>query len=381
MKDYLKEIRATIGSNLNNIPGWRTNRKIVVIESDDWGSIRMPSKEVYSYLLKSGVRVNECAFSRFDSLESEKDLTFLFELLSSHKDKNNNHPVFTANTIMANPDFKRIRESGFQKYYYVPFPETLKSYPEHANSLKISRQGMDAKIFFPQLHGREHTYVKRWMNYLKEGKKEVKDAFNVNMVDVTDPVVRKGQVRNYREAFNFEELEELPDQVSILGEAQKMFFELYGFKSKSFIAPNYTWSPQLEPYLKDIGISFIQSSRGQLLPTGERANKRFVRHYVGEKNSNGQFFLVRNCIFEPAVMPKTDVVGRCLSQIGTSFRWKKPAIISSHRLNYIGFIDESNQTSGLKLLNELLTQICKRWPEVEFMTSVGLGDLIARNQD
>jgi len=23
-----------------NIPGWRTNRKIIVIESDDWGSIR-----------------------------------------------------------------------------------------------------------------------------------------------------------------------------------------------------------------------------------------------------------------------------------------------------------------------------------------------------
>ena len=31
---------------LINIPGWRTNRHIVVIESDDWGSIRMPSCEV-----------------------------------------------------------------------------------------------------------------------------------------------------------------------------------------------------------------------------------------------------------------------------------------------------------------------------------------------
>ena len=35
--------------NLLSIPGWRTNRHIVVIESDDWGSIRMPSKEVYVY--------------------------------------------------------------------------------------------------------------------------------------------------------------------------------------------------------------------------------------------------------------------------------------------------------------------------------------------
>lgn len=36
-----------ITHNLLNIPGWRTNRKVVVIESDAWGSIRMHSKEVY----------------------------------------------------------------------------------------------------------------------------------------------------------------------------------------------------------------------------------------------------------------------------------------------------------------------------------------------
>lgn len=33
----------TVIKNFSNLPGWRTNRKIVVIESDDWGSIRMPS--------------------------------------------------------------------------------------------------------------------------------------------------------------------------------------------------------------------------------------------------------------------------------------------------------------------------------------------------
>lgn len=381
MKNYLKEIRSTIGSNLNNISGCKINRKVVVIESDDWGSIRMPSKEVYFYLLNSGVPVNECAFSRFDALESENDLTYLFDLLSSHRDKNNNHPIFTANTIMANPDFKMIRESGFQKYYYEPFPETFKNYPEHANSLEIAKQGMTEKVFFPQLHGREHTYVKRWMDYLKEDKKEVKDAFDLNMADVTDPEIRKGQVLNYREALNYESIEELPGQAVVLREAQEMFLDLYDFKSRSFIAPNYTWSPQVEPYLKDIGINYIQSSRGQLLPTGERANKRFIKHYVGEKNSFGQLFLVRNCIFEPAVMPNTDVVSCCLNQVETSFRWNKPAIISSHRLNYIGFIDESNRKRGLKLLNELLTRICKRWPDVEFVNSEQLGDLIMNDMN
>jgi len=42
----LKEIKKIAMRNVANIPGWRTDRKIVVIESDDWGAIRMPSKEV-----------------------------------------------------------------------------------------------------------------------------------------------------------------------------------------------------------------------------------------------------------------------------------------------------------------------------------------------
>ena len=45
-------LKQTITHNLLNILGWRTKRHIVVIESDDWGSIRMPSKKVYDKLLR-----------------------------------------------------------------------------------------------------------------------------------------------------------------------------------------------------------------------------------------------------------------------------------------------------------------------------------------
>ena len=40
------EIKENVSRNLSNLPGWRTKRHIIVIESDDWGSIRMSSKEV-----------------------------------------------------------------------------------------------------------------------------------------------------------------------------------------------------------------------------------------------------------------------------------------------------------------------------------------------
>ena len=54
----------------------------------------------------------------------------------------------------------------------------------------------------------------------------------------------------------------------------------------------------------------------------------------------------------------------------------KPAIISSHRLNYVGFIDEKNRDSTLKLLDEILKRVLKKWPEVEFFNSADLGKII-----
>src|SRR5690554_3899588 len=99
---------------LNERRGWRTNRKIVVIESDDWGSIRMPNKIVFERMLKLNYDVHRCNYSRYDTLASQQDFSHLFDVLSSFKDGNGNHPIITANTIVANPDFEKIRENDFQ---------------------------------------------------------------------------------------------------------------------------------------------------------------------------------------------------------------------------------------------------------------------------
>jgi hypothetical protein len=69
----------------------------------------------------------------------------------------------------------------------------------------------------------------------------------------------------------------------------------------------------------------------------------------------------------------------CLKEIEIAFKWHKPVTISSHRTNYIGWLNSDNRANGLQKLDELLSQIIKRWPDVEFMTSVELGNLIAKN--
>jgi hypothetical protein len=84
---------------LSNLPGWRTKRKIVVIESDDWGSIRMPSLGVYNTLKKKGLNIDfgdGLRYNTLDTLANSKDFEVLFNTLNSFKDINGRHPVITA---------------------------------------------------------------------------------------------------------------------------------------------------------------------------------------------------------------------------------------------------------------------------------------------
>ena len=71
----MNKYREHILRNIINTFGYKTNRKIVVFESDDWGSFRMPSKFDYSNLLKKGIDVDKSyLYDTLDSLEKKGDL-------------------------------------------------------------------------------------------------------------------------------------------------------------------------------------------------------------------------------------------------------------------------------------------------------------------
>ena len=371
----LKSLKSWAGRHWHNISGWSTNRKIVVFESDDWGSIRMPSKGVYEDLLKKGIRVDKCPFSKYDSLASEEDLTALFEVLVSYKGGNGKSPVFTANAVVANPDFEKIRKSGFSEYHYELFSETLKRYPKHFSSFKLWQQGLNAGVFQPQLHGREHLNVSRWLKYLQQGSEETKLAFKNEMFGISTTISSENR-ESYMAALDYENDAECEFQKNSLIEAQNIFRNLFGYNSESFIATNYTWNSRHEEVLNSLGVKYFQGGRNQILPIGDNATKKYIKHFLGQKNNFDQYYLVRNGYFEPTTNPEKDTVSECLKQIHTAFLWKKPAIIGTHRLNYIGFIEENNRDASLRKLDELLKKITRKWPNVEFMTSDKLGQII-----
>jgi hypothetical protein len=122
------EIKQNVSRNLSNLPGWRTKRHIIVIESDDWGSIRMSSVDAFNKLKKSGIDVDKNHYNSNDALESNADMEMLMEVLSKHKDATNRNVVMTGINIVANPNFEKIRENEFTEYVYESYVETCKNF-------------------------------------------------------------------------------------------------------------------------------------------------------------------------------------------------------------------------------------------------------------
>jgi hypothetical protein len=372
--------RSYIYSNISNIVGWRTTRKILTFESDDWGSIRTSNLGAVSRLSGLGIDFKSLDAQRYsynDTLASAEDLTALFDVLSSVKDCNNHMAVFTAVSLVANPDFEAIRKSGYRNYYYEPFTDTLKRVPGCEGSFELWKQGIGSGIFIPQFHGREHLNITAWMRALKYSHPETLEVFNERMFGYVNTFFDARQI-NYQEAFNIHDPTEINFLEAVIADGLKLFENIFGYRARLFVAPNGPFPNILEKTLALNGITLISQPKIQHEPIGYGKTRK-VFHYLGMKNKWNQVYLTRNCFFEPSNSAKMDWVGSCMRDVETAFRWNKPAIISSHRVNYIGRLNICNRQQNLKLLGELLTKIKNRWPDIEFMSSVQLGSLIIDN--
>ena len=369
IKKHLKALRL----EYRNSRGRKLNGQYLLIESDDWGSIRQPSQEAWDEQKKKSSKTDEDPFFHFDSLESNHDMERIFGVLSKYKDRNGNHPVITADYAVANPDFQKIKDSEFKEYYFEPFTETAARYSDSDQLLKLCEQGIKSGVWKPQLHCREHVQLPGWMSALQKGDPEIMWAFEHRMISTAETVEPHNHY-GYMDAFNYPESDE-HELAGVVEDAVKLFRNLFGYQSKTFVASCYVWNDALERILRNNGITSMQGSWYQWVPS-ENGEGSFVKkvHYNGEHSGN-QLYLVRNCLFEHSLFGSENCVESCLKQIESAFRWRQPAIISSHRVNYMSRLVPGNGDTGIKMLDELLREIIKRWPDVQFISSDKLAGL------
>ena len=239
-------------------------------------------------------------------------------------------------------------------------------------------EGYQKGLFFPQLHGREHLNIERWLKALQEGHSILQYAFDHGFWGIskhTSPEMKA----SLQAALDFDDPAYKRSHIEIIREACEDFEKLFGFPSHSFIAPNYVWPSSFEPHLKEFKVKYLQSGPVQVMPQGG-GKYQYQKRFTGDINSEGQVYLVRNVHFEPSESLSKDWIKSTFDQIRMAFLMNRPAIINTHRLNYIGGMEPANRERSLQLLDELLRIIKKKWPQIEYLNTVELGDTISEER-
>ena len=353
------------------IKGIKVDKPFIVIESDDWGSIRISNKKVHDLLIRQNVDVHSNPFNVNDTLESTEDLFLLDKTLQDIFNDTGKKVVFTINTVLANPDFEKIEQDKFRNYYFEEFTETYNKYGFIENWEKI-RNMILAGYFYPQFHAREHVNVLKWLKMLQIGHKDFRIAFE-NGVFSLDYAENSGRKKNLMAAYWYSNDEEENFINKSIEEGLTLFKNKFGISSVSTIAPVGIWDTNQEKIFNKSGVKYFQSFLLQKIPRGMHLDRTYK--FFGQKNGCITYF-PRNVYFEPSTNNRVDWVTKAFSQVERAIYFKKPAIISSHRMNFVGGMDARLRDENVRKFDGLIRRIIKKWPDIKFVSSDKINDLI-----
>ena len=370
-------MRKWINKGLNtylNYKSFKSKKRFVIIESDDWGSLRTQDIASLNQLNKISNAVKKDRYTQLDSIASQEDLQALFEVLQSVKDQKGNPACLTANVCTANPDFEAIKACNYEEFSYHPFTKTLSDYSKDIDLFEIWLEGKYNKVFVPQLHGREHLHALAWLKELKAGNKDLLKAFELNTWGVPYTAKLNQRRKNLQAALDIYGIEGEKDyHLQWITDAAKIFKQHFDKSATSFIAPAYIWHSNHHAALVDAKIKTLQGIKLQYEPKTPTKGYNKKLHYIGKTDTNQELiFAPRNAFFEPHSAPHKDWVDVCLKKVKDAFENQKPAIISSHRINFVGRLNTKHRDFNLKILRELLKRIVKKYPDVEFIDSGSL---------
>lgn len=376
------DIKRVVIDNLKNSLGWKTKRKIVVFSIDDYGNVRLDSKQAREKMDAFGMKVFS-RFDAFDTLETKEDLEILFEALDSVKDKNGKSAVFTPFALSTNIDFEAMKDENYASYKSELLPVTFEKLTSlqpnaYTGAWSLWKEGIEKGLMVPQFHGREHFNLKVFKEKLQQKDSHLLKALetrsNTSVRSTQQPTI------GYTAAFDFWDINENKIFEPIIKEGLSNFEKVYGYRAIQFNAPGSGEHPQIHPFLKQNGIQIIDTPFIKKEHQGKGKYKTKIT-FTGNKNQLGQTYQVRNVVFEPGENKNVDWSDYVIKQIEVAFKWGKPAIISSHRVNFCGHIDPANRKNGIDALKKVLKKIVAKWPDVEFMAASELGKLVIEKQN
>lgn len=315
---------------------WREpvlRQPVLIIESDDWGA---------------------------GPLAQADALNQLSALLQRVRDRSGRPAVMTLGVILEVPDGARIAASNCTEYRALTLVDS-----RFDGVLGAIREGTQAGVFAPQLHGQCHYWPAAVLAAAKSDD-SVRDWLNAPEPALTEALPSHLQSR-WVDASALPSRMLTPEAIQQAATAEASSFQaILGSTPQVAVATTFIWNDAVEVAWAKAGVEVVitpgcratcRNADGQ--PACEDATL-----LAGERSLAGQTYLVRDVYFEPALGHAPQ---RLVEGLRARSRQGRACLAETHRFN---FMQETE--SSLTVLEAGLNAALSACPNLHFITPLEL---------
>ncbi len=340
------------------------SRPLVVLQSDDWGRVGVRDREGYEQLRASGIQLGENPYDYY-SLETAEDINALRNLLKRHRDSTGRPACLVMNFLMANLDFQKIAEGGFQDLHLTMLSQGLPHAWKRPGLFEAYRQGISDSVFFPALHGLTH-FCRQPVERALAAPGDRNNLLHTLWKAETPYIYWRMPWIGY-EYCNPEKPEagflDAETQSNLIAEATREFKKFFAEAPLSACAPGYRANADTHRAWSQSGIRVAQNGSGGALPP--HMDEREILN------------LHRTIDIEP--FERGLPLEKYMQLAQRCFERGMPAIISMHSINFHSSLKDF-RGPALQVLDEFLSALEARHPNLLYVHDMNLYELVTRGK-
>lgn len=325
---------------------WREpvlRRPVLILESDDWG----PGPDSHA-----------------------RALSALVDLLLRHRDVTGRPALATIGVILGVPDAPAMRSDAEGGYRRLTLAE-----PAQQPMREALQHGVRSKALALQLHGLEHLWPDAFVTALREPGSAVRAWLEQGDGTHTEGLPSPLQSR-WTDAATLPSQEIPPADIHRAAQEEVALFEqIFGSPPEVAVPPTFVWSAEVERAWAAAGVRCIVTP-GRRLTCRDAAGRPAGEDRTmlnGERGDGDIAYVVRDLYFEPARGHRCADV---LPRIREHFRLGRPALLETHRSNFIGSDEQTR--SALSEIDALYRALLHEYPDLRFMSTAELARVVAQ---
>jgi hypothetical protein len=350
------------GRSLLPVQGFFFDRPIVLLQSDDWGRSGLRDHEGLDQLRSAGLILGERPYDLY-TLETADDLSALSRFLKRHRDATGRPACIGMNFLTANLDFARMAVEDFSQIHLRPITEGLSDHWQRPGLFEAYREGIDAGVFYPALHGYTHfcrRAVERELAIGRERATLLRTLWKAGIPYIHWRMPWVGYEYWDPEQPADERFLSADAQADLIGLAVGIFAKFFATLPRSACAPGYRANRDTQRAWAQHGVRVAQNGSGTLTPP--------------HLDDFGILHLHRSMDFEPA-LGEALAVDECMRTAGECFAKGIPVIVSLHSINFHSSVEDF-RSHTLTLLDEFLSALETKYPDLLYLHDGDLCDLV-----